>query len=177
MHKLTTKWFVIPALACLSGIVYAEDNSSNEQPLVEITWQEPESYTDVRPSNESRKRFRERVFSELDDYFNKLAEGLPAGQTLSITVTDVDLAGQVWPTFGTGAQDIRIIESMYIPRMTFSYQLKHGEQVMKSAEVSLKEMSFMNNASRFRRNEPFAYEKFMIKRWFSQEFDNSVAKS
>ncbi|MDC8829963.1 DUF3016 domain-containing protein [Alteromonas gilva] len=177
MQKLATKWFVIPALACLSGWVYAEDNSSKEQPLVEITWQEPESYTDVKPGNESRKRFRERVFKELDEYFNKLAEQLPEGQTLNVTVTNLDLAGQVWPTFGMGARDIRIIESMFIPRMAFSYELKEGGQVMKSAEVSIKDMSFMNSTARFRTNEPFAYEKFMIKRWFNQEFDSALASS
>ncbi len=143
---------------------------------VEITWEDPKSYTDMRPSNESRVRFRKRVMRDLGEYIEELAEALPAGQHLSINVTNVDLAGMVWPTFGTGT-DLRVIREVDIPRMTFSYALSANEQVIKSAEVSLKDMAFMNRATTMRTNDVLRYEKIMLKRWFDEEFSDSIVKS
>ena len=130
MRNVTASWLLVPALMVFSGATLAQKSTAETaETKVEITWQDPKSYTDVRPSNESRKSFRNRVFKSLDKYFNKLAEALPEGQTLEVTVTDLDLAGQVWPTMRAGAFDIRIIDTVYIPRMEFSYQLKEGDKL------------------------------------------------
>jgi len=178
MRNVTASWLLVPALMVFSGATLAQKSTAETaETKVEITWQDPKSYTDVRPSNESRKSFRNRVFKSLDEYFNKLAEALPEGQTLEVTVTDLDLAGQVWPTMRAGAFDIRIIDTVYIPRMEFSYQLKEGDKVVKSADVKIKEMAFMNRISRARSNDPFRYEKDMIKRWFDDEFEDTIAKN
>lgn len=183
MRKITATLLAIPALVCLSGTASAEQALEDtaepvaEPTKVQITWQEPNSYTDIRPSNESRKGFRKRVFNSLDEYFNQLAEELPENQTLDVTVTNLDLAGEVWPTMRGGAFDLRIIDTIYIPRMAFSYQLKEGDKVVKSAEVSLKEMAFMNRIGRARSSDPFRYEKDMIKRWFDEEFEDTLAKN
>lgn len=178
MRNVKASWLLVPALMVLSGASLAQKSTAESaEAKVEITWQDPKSYTDVRPSNESRKKFRERVFNSLDKYFNQLAEALPEGQTLEITVTDLDLAGQVWPTMRAGAFDIRIIDRVYIPRMEFSYQLKNRDTVIKSADVNIKEMAFMNRVSRLRSSDPFRYEKDMIKRWFDDEFEETIAKN
>ena len=134
MRNVKASWLLVPALMVFSGATLAQKSTAETaETKVEITWQDPKSYTDVRPSNESRKSFRNRVFKSLDEYFNKLAEALPEGQTLEVTVTDLDLAGEVWPTMRAGAFDIRIIDTVYIPRMEFSYQLKEGDTLMVGA--------------------------------------------
>ena len=183
MKKLTARWPALPAILCfvLSSTVSADSGTPQDAPKttlskVEITWQSPNDYRDIRPSNETRKGFRERVFSSLGKHFNKLAEALPEGQSLSVTVTNIDLAGQVWPTFGAGAADIRIVDRVDIPRMAFSYELKENGDTIKSAEVKLKEMAFMNRISRMRSSEPFGYEKAMLTRWFDNEFEDNLAK-
>lgn len=149
---------------------------------VKVTWEEPESYSDVRPSNETRKRFRDRTFSQLEAHIVELAQSLPESQTLSITVTNVDLAGEVWPSqfvgFGMGGpNDIRVIRRIDIPRITFSYSLSdENEQVIVSEDdVTIKDMNFMESAIRRHRNDPLSYEKNMLDDWFADTFPKQVA--
>ncbi len=149
---------------------------------VKITWEEPESYSDVRPSNETRKRFRDRTLKQLEAHIVELAAKLPESNTLSITVTNLDLAGEVWPSqfmgFGNGgANDIRVIRRMDIPRMTFSYTLSDAsKQVLASEdEVTIKDMDFMESAIRRHRNDPLSYEKNMLDDWFADTFPEQMA--
>ena len=171
MKRFTAKFAMFSVFAGLSASAFAE---SDNVTTVNVTWQDPGSYTDIRPSNESRKNFQKRIFKEFEGYFSKLAESLPSDRTLDITVTNVDLAGHVWPSFGYG-NDLRIIDSVYIPRLKFSYELKQGEQVIKSADVDLKELAFMDRGSMLRDSDILRYEKNMLKRWFKDEFAESVA--
>lgn len=179
MRKLATT-LLLSATAAWSLAAVAStglDGNDTEISNVEITWEDPKSYTDVRPSNESRVRFRNRVMRELGEYFEELAESLPEGQQLSINVTNVDLAGHVWPTFGGGAVDMRVIREIDIPRMSFSYSLTENNEVIKTADVSLKDMAFMNRGSTIRNSDLLRYEKVMLKRWFDREFSDMLVKS
>lgn len=149
---------------------------------VEVTWQEPDTYTDVRPANESRKGFRERVFRGLEKHFVKMAEALPDDNTLAITVTDLDLAGQVWPSSFVGfghatGSDVRVIRRIGIPRIAFSYTLSDSTgAVVKSADVSLKDMGFMDSIASSRYNDQLRYEKHMLQEWFNEEMSAIVAR-
>lgn len=166
---------LIPAaLALISSQTFAKAN-------LEISWQEPERYTDVRPTNESRLRFRERTFNTLDEYIAELAEDLPDGQTLVMTVDNLDLAGQVWPAsfvgLGNGGSDIRLIKSIDIPRMSFTYQLLDEDGlVLQESAINLKDMSFMNRHNRFFGSETLRYEKNMLRNWFKDDFPQLTAK-
>jgi hypothetical protein len=171
----------------LTGIIFSAltlslSNQVSAQAEVEIEWDKPEKYRDVRPSSESRKRFRETTFKRINEYMNKLALALPENQKLVMQVSDLDLAGQVWPAsfvgFGHSASDVRIIKSIDIPRINFSYQLlDESGEVVQQAEVKLKDMSFLDRIGRSIRNEPLRYEKHMLKRWFNKEFDSHIADS
>lgn len=149
------------------------------QEKVEIEWDKPEKYRDVRPSNESRKKFRETTFERINEYMNKLALALPENKRLLMKVSDLDLAGEVWPAsyagLGHGISDIRIIKNHYIPRINFSYQLMdESGQVLQQAEVKLKDMSFFDRSSHSFRSESLRYEKTMLKRWFNKEFNSQI---
>lgn len=151
------------------------------QTEVEIEWDKPEKYRDVRPSNESRKRFRENTFEHINEYMNKLALALPDNKKLLMKVTDLDLAGQVWPAsfvgLGMSGSDVRVVKDIDIPRINFSYQLLDiSGQVLQEAEVELKDMSFLNRSNHLFRNEALRYEKNMLKRWFNAEFESIIAQ-
>ncbi len=149
---------------------------------VEVTWEDPDSYTDVKPANESRSGFQKRTFKALEDYFVELAESLPDGQTWSVTVTNLDLAGQVWPSsfvgFGSSAgTDIRLIKEIDIPRIAFHYTLTDASGgTVKSAEVNIKDMGFMDGLARKRHRDNLAYEKEMIREWFNEEMTDVIVK-
>lgn len=148
---------------------------------VEVEWVEPTKFTDVMPSNDSRKRFREQTLEQLTRFLVELGEQLPETQTLSFKVTNLDLAGQVWPRsfvgFGNSGGDIRVIRQIDIPRMTFSYTLtEQGRVISEQKEVKLKDMAFMQSAPRRALREPLVYEKAMLEEWFDETFANAYAK-
>lgn len=150
---------------------------------LEVEWVEPQKYTDVRPSNESRKRFRERTFTQLEEHMSELAAELPETYKLSMTVTDLDLAGQVFPSnfvgLGNGAAgDIRVIKDVFIPRMAFDYQLvdENGTVIASGTEVKLRDMNFRNGLVRRFEHEPYVYEKQMIEDWFMDELMPNLAQ-
>lgn len=149
---------------------------------VEIVWENPKEFRDVESTMASRSKFREQTFKQLEEYFNELAEDLPNGQVLSLTVTDLDLAGEVWPAsfvgLGHSPSEVRLVKRIYIPRMTFSYSLKDGSgEMVKQADVDLKDMSFQDRFNPFFDSESLRYEKNMIKEWFEDEFPDLIAKN
>lgn len=169
-------------LFCTLAIAASASCFAQEEGRVEITWEEPKSYTDIRPANETRAGFRKRVFANLENYMEHLSEDLPEGYSLSMTVTDVDLAGQVWPSrfagFRAGAADVRIIDRPWIPRMDFSYSLSDADgNEIKTAEVSLKDMVFQDRIVSRRNSDAFVYEKAMLKDWFGKEFGDQIVKN
>ena len=162
--KLTSISTLLLASVGVSGVLQAAQ--------VEVTWEEPKS----------RTRFRERTFKELDEFFTELAEKLPEDQKLSITVTGLDLAGQVWPAsfvgMGQSAADVRIIKEIDIPRMSFSYVLSDSDNtVLKSEDVKIKDMMFMNTVNRRLPSDNLVYEKNMIEDWFNDTFAKSVVSN
>jgi hypothetical protein len=166
---------ILGALSLLSQTAYSKAE-------VEINWQNPEKYRDVQPTMQGRKSFREQTFADLQEYIEKLAENLPDGQKLLMTVKNLDLAGQVWPAsfvgLGNSSSDVRVVKSIDIPRMRFDYQLldKTG-QVLRQAEVDLKDMAFMDRSNRLFSSENLRYEKNMLKSWFEDEFPALTARN
>jgi hypothetical protein len=165
----------------MSANVIASDTQEakimDEDSRLTIEFIEPEKFTDIRPSNESRKKFREHVLSSMEKYFDELTDTLPNGQTLDVTVTDIDLAGDTRsPRVPIGSQmfDVRVIEDIYFPRIKFSYTLKNDAgEVLKSEDVDLKDMNFLNRTGRFTNRDAFKYERVMIEGWFKDTFETT----
>ncbi len=154
---------------------------------VEIEWKSYEDYSDIRPSSESRTRFAKSTFKKLEKHMVKLMEGMPEGQTLSMTVTDLDLAGKVQPAnfplsvrgglinLGNDfATDIRVIDTVDIPRMDFQFELSDAKgNVLLSGDEELKDLGFLQRgATNFRRSDRLKYEKRMLDKWFSRTFSD-----
>ncbi|MFQ6371571.1 DUF3016 domain-containing protein [Shewanella sp. YIC-542] len=160
-----------------AGCVLATDNSavvemSNPVTVsgkVKIEWQQPHQYTDIRSATELQQRFEQRLFDSLTKTLDKAAaKVLKGNETLELVVTDVDLAGDLRPTFGKGpASDIRIVKDIYPPRINFSYRLLDGEQVIMVGSEKLRDMSFMDRISKID-NSSFKYEHALLKEWFAK---------
>jgi len=159
----------------ISAVTLGFSNQVLAQAKVEIEWDKPEKFRDVRPSNQSRKRFRESTFEDINKYMNELSLVLPNNQKLLMKVNDLDLAGQVWPAshlgLGYDGSDVRIVKNIDIPRINFSYKLlNESGEVVQQAEVNLKDMSFLDRSHHLFKSESLRYEKSMLQRWFKQEF-------
>lgn len=139
----------------------------------------PEDYTDIRPSNQSRVRFQERVIESFAAHFADLAQKLPEGHTLEVEVHDIDLAGDTRSArfqIGSLLEEIRVIEDIFFPSMAFSYSVKDstGKEI-QTDKVDIKDMTFLNRANRFPRRDMFPYEKFMLNDWFNRTFEREVS--
>jgi len=146
------------ALALLSGSVFAG--------TAEVTWGDMSKFRDVRPSNETRKGFQERVKTQLNKHFDKLASKLPEGYKLTVKVNDLDLAGDVLPG---GIHEVRVVKSLYFPTMKFDVTVQDDKgQTLLAGEQKLKDMSFMDKARLNIIDGSFDYEKQMLDDWFKK---------
>jgi hypothetical protein len=166
---------MIKFIGCLlSLIVLLVQGALVQAAEVEVKWSNAEKYRDIDAGEEHRKHFKDRLFKSFEEHFASMAASLPENQKLVLDITDVDLAGDV--NHG-GMKRIRIVKDIFFPRMDFSYQLLNADnKVVKSAEVSLKDMGFlMHNGLRYR-SKSFGYEKEMLDNWFKKTFENEIVK-
>eukprot|EP01041_Mallomonas_annulata_P014104 gene14104-30015_t len=106
---------------------------------VNVSYTQPELFSDVPFAPWER----ERILKELSRHFAKMGAALPAGQDLNITVTDLDLAGHVWPSMRTGT-DLRIVKGgADWPHMTIKYSITQDGQVVRQGEEHLSNMDYL----------------------------------
>lgn len=148
-----------------------KENPVTETGVVKITWQDVDSYRDVKAVGDIQSRYELRVFETLTKNLNKSAEKtLKPTQKLEMVVTDLDLAGDVRPTFGATPNDIRLIEDIYPPRMTFSYQVLEGDQVIIAGDEKLRDMSFMHTVGTMN-DRLLRYESKMLSNWLKKSVE------
>ena len=139
-----------------------------EDGVVKIVWQSPKDYRDIKSSGELQSRYEKRLFETLTENINKeAAKILKQNQKLEMTITDVDLAGDMRPTFGSTANDLRIIKDIYPPRMTFSYQVMENDKVIIAGDEKLSDMGFMGGIQSLN-DKPFMYETKMLTEWLKK---------
>lgn len=144
---------------------------SAEAGTVEVKWQDPDSYKDIRHGNSHKTKFRENLFAHVEQHLEKLVEKLPEQSKLKLKVIDLNLAGDVRYNFSM-SQDIRIVQHIYWPSIEFEYQLLGNQQLINSETVKLKDMAFMDRGGRSRLNhDSYYYEKRMLTEWFDKQIE------
>ena len=143
---------------------------------VEVKWHDPKEYTDIKPANESKKSFQRSVFKHLEKHWAKMAEKeLPDNISLKVKVTNLNLAGDVRYNFSM-SREIRLVKHLYWPSIEFEYSFYDGEQLIKTEQVTLKDMAFMDRGSQIRRNTAYYYEKRIITDWFVDDVQMMLAQ-
>lgn len=170
-HRVMKSMLAVGLLTIGSQSVAAEvANHSVASAVVEVQWGEPNDFTDIDPGNQSKRGFNQRLFSQFEKHFAKLAEQLPQGYLWTIKVIDIDLAGRVSHQYSPTHEPLRVIDHFFTPKVVLSYQLidAQGKLVSSADELILKDnMMEQFPAARFMQHA-FAYEKHLIKKWFKQ---------
>jgi len=144
------------------------ENPVTEQGMVKIEWQEPKNFRDVKAVGDIQSRYEKRTFELLTKNLNKEAgKTLKSEQKLEMLVTELDLAGDVRPTFGATMNDIRLVEELYPPRITFSYKILEGDKVIMAGDEKLTDMGFMQRVGRAS-DKPMRYESKMLADWLKK---------
>lgn len=140
---------------------------------VTVVFDHPEKFTDVRDnmSDTDNELGRERYLPPLQEYLEQHGTArLAAGQQLTITFSDIDLAGDFEPWHGIQFSDVRIIKDIYIPRLTFTFRLTDASgQVLKEGERKLQDLGYQMRLTRGFRDDPLRYEKDMLDDWLRDE--------
>lgn len=133
--------------------------------LVEVDFNNTDHYTDLEIEGNPAYEYFAR---EMTKFLAKVADKeLPPDSTLSITFTQVDMAGAYEPWRGPDYQDIRIFKSIYPPRLEFKYQLVADDgQVLKEGTAKLSDLTYLDTRNPIRAdNDLLYYEKEMMRKW------------
>lgn len=131
---------------------------------VTVNYVESDKFSDLPFAQWERKE----VLDDVAAFFAELGKSLPAGQDLTVEVTDIDLAGREYPNT-RGARDLRILKGgADWPVMTLRYTLSANGQVVKSGDAKLSDMNYLHRASRLSDNDRLRFEKRMIEEWFNK---------
>jgi Protein of unknown function (DUF3016) len=156
--SMTVLAATLAACAALHGAAHAAGKA-------EVSWVEPQNFRDAGFGSWER----ERTLKALGEYIERLGRRLPDGQVLKLEVTDLDLAGEVWPR---ATREVRVLRGgADWPHLSMRYSLTgEGGKVLKAGQADLADMAYQFGG-RFASNSEgdFAYEKRMLERWFSEQ--------
>ena len=133
---------------------------------VEVIFDHPEKFTDIKGDSMDSPKGRDVMLDQIRDILETTGAGIiPAGQKLTMTFTDIDLAGEYEPWRGGQWSDVRIIKDIYSPRFVFSYKLTDATgAVLKEDKVNLSDLTFMSRMT-IDRNDPLHFEKDLLGDW------------
>lgn len=139
---------------------------------IEVIFDQPEKFTDVKDSQMGSEKGRDSYLALLKEHLQERApRHLSEGQKLTLTFTDIDMAGDFEPWRGMDFNDVRIVKDLYPPRMSFSYKLADASgAVVKEGQEKLIDMSFQMNASPINSHDSLRYEKAMLDNWLRDTF-------
>lgn len=162
----------ITLLATLLSITGCQSTPATQSPVstaaISVRFQEPENFTDVRDSLGGP--MSQSYLDQLAKHLQTVAAGrLPAGRKLSVTFTDIDLAGDI--QLG-GADNVRIVQSVHFPRMELNFILTDEQGVVrKQGDRRLRDLDFQTKLLPLtERNAPLAYDKRLLTDWVNTEF-------
>lgn len=133
-----------------------------------VNFIEPEQFADLGRSTVDR----EHVLKSLGDYIQKLGSRLPEGQTLSVDVTDVDLAGELryW-----GAHELRVLRGRADwPHLNLRWTLQAADGTSQRGEARLDDPNYLMSLRAVdHQNGDLVYEKRMLRKWFEATFSRN----
>ncbi len=117
------------------------------------------AYADLGESDDDRAA----NVAALTSIFQGLSSLLPAGQSLDIVVSDVNLAGEL--EWLRSAQRLRVMRNVGWPMVQLSYTLKAGDQVLRQGEQRVTDMAYLSSRPMGIESQRLAYEERMLEHW------------
>lgn len=157
------------SLAFAAGCQTGASSAALDDGRVTVDFQDSRNFTDFKDTlvgtdigRENLEHMVRRMVQE------EAAPYVKEGQRLSITFTDIDLAGDYLPTAASG-RDIRVIKEVYPPRMRFRYTLTDASgAVIKQGQPQLQDLSFQYNTGINRDDELF-YDRNLLRDWVRKD--------
>jgi len=175
---------LVALTAALPGQARQKDVTDPEIPrslpaeggAVSVSWTDPAQFSEIKFGGNRWESKRGTWVTDLAKYLrDEAGQRLARGQTLDLTITDIDRAGQYEPIVRPGMDDIRIVKDIYPPRMTLNFVVKGPDgQVVAEGERKLVDHGFLMGPH-LNNNDTLRYEKRMIDDWLRREFKGNAA--
>lgn len=133
---------------------------------VSVSFENAQRYSDVGPARDAGP-----VQQALRQHLLALGESrLPAGQSLVITITDIDLAGEIDPWIGR-AGGVRVMgRAVDWPRIALRYTLNEGGRTLAEGSERVSDPAYLMHGRLVPTNARLPHEQRMLSTWFSQRF-------
>jgi hypothetical protein len=133
---------------------------------VNVVFDHPENFTDVKDSGMPTDSGRDAILSRIRDFLVREATRyLPAGDDLTITFTDIDLAGDFEPWRGAQWDEVRIIKDIYPPAFKFTYSVTDSSgKVLKQGSENIRDLNFQTRLV-LDTSDTLRYEKDILRDW------------
>ena len=112
---------------------------------VSVQWTDPAQFSEIKFSGNRWESEQGTWVVDLARYLREEAgQRLARGQTMDVTITDIDRAGRYEPVVRAAMQDIRIVKDIYPPRIDLRFTLTdaHGATVAEG-ERQLRDIAFL----------------------------------
>jgi hypothetical protein len=180
--NMTTRLLIFVATLIAAFPAFGAAPAAPANTRVVVMFENPENFRDVRDDENGSESGRDGYLNVFKEHLEKnAARHLSEGQTLTITFTDIDMAGDFEAWRGPKFQDVRIIKDVYPPRMTFSFKVTDASgAVVKEGARKLVDQAFQMRMGLGRGTDSLFYEKDMLNDWLRSEFapaENTSRKS
>jgi|TARA_B110000495_G_scaffold203367_1_gene226745 hypothetical protein len=162
---------VFAGLLTIALALSSVDAAQQRDVTVSIDFRNPSGFSDIEIDGFSGDKEQSIIFDLLRGEFEENAGTcLPDGYTLNVEIQDIDLAGYhepLYPRF----DGVRIMKSIYPPRLNFSYAILDDDQlIVEEGNSSLSNVSYLHGFSlSSRRNDTAYYVRSLIKDWGRQD--------
>src|SRR5262245_58812460 len=159
------------ALMTVVGCSVAEKTATPPASCVSVTFVRPERFTDVKDSVLSSPRGTADLMAEIDRYLRTAGERyVPAGLSLDLRVTNIDLAGEFEPWRGPQFDRVRIMRDIYPPRMALEFRLTDASgALVKEGRRVLLDQLYLSSAA-LNNGDRLYYDKLLLGDWLRREF-------
>ena len=139
---------------------------------VEITFDHPEKFADIMAEYPDDGSHRAEMLQRLaTEFAGTVSARLKDGYHLSLTFTEIDLAGDYRDGLHQGATRIRLVSEFYAPRLAFDFVLTDpAGKVAAQGHRDITDHAFLSNTSSSDR-DAFKYEKQILRRWARTELN------
>jgi len=139
---------------------------------VQVSWDDPANFADTR-SNLCRNPVKpEEWLGQLARHIDSRAGRVIASdQSLKVTITDIQRAGQCEPWRGPALDDTRVIKDIYPPSISLHFVLADASgHVVSEGDRTLRDSAFMHRGTMLNKDDPLRFEKRLLDDWLRKEF-------
>ena len=153
------------------ALCLAVSEAAAQDSRVSVVFTNPEKYTDLKITCVSGDADTRALVGELTRFLQEAgARRVPEGQRLEITVTNIDMAGEIESWRGPGRCDLRIMKDVYPPRIDLQFRVLGAEA--RAGTRRLRDSNYLTNAAPVTADH-LRYEKALLLDWLQKELPGS----